>query len=258
VQGRPLYITEWNSLDAVDRDSVDWFDNPTIDAISSGAVTLKTGIELDEIVDGLFWWVASDVFEECGMPQSPFSGTYGMLTIDGLPKPSFWAFQMLKQLTGHSATIEGEVPDGVGIVAYQDANCYRSAVWNHVILGFPDRIFESEISIPEWAGPALITTWHVRPGQGSAYEVWQRMGKPQNPTPAQAQALRFATSPATSAWDTEDGSAAIPISLGPNELLLIEWAPRGDTYVPKELLSEQSLSWNHALAAVPAISGAPS
>jgi hypothetical protein len=46
--------------------------------------------------------------------------------------------------------------------------------------------------------------------------------------------------------------------LNSNEILLIDWAPPGDTYVPKELLSEQSLSWNNALAAVPAISGASS
>jgi len=84
------------------------------------------------------------------------------------------------------------------------------------------------------------------------------MGKPQNPTQAQQAALRFATSPEVSAWHTEDGSRSIPIQLNSNEILLIDWAPPGDTYVPKELLSEQSLSWNNALAAVPAISGASS
>jgi xylan 1,4-beta-xylosidase len=258
VSNHPLYITEWNSLDAPDRDSVDWFDNPTIDSISSAAVTLRTGIELDGVVDGLFWWVASDIFEECGMPQAPFSGTYGMLTIDGLPKPSFWAFQMLRQLTGRSAQIGGDLPAGVGVAAYQDAGCFRAAIWNHVVAGLPAREFHSEISLPAWIGDALITTWQVAPERGSAYELWQRMGKPQNPTTVQQRSLQFATSPQTVSWETASGAEAVPIHLGPNEILLIEWAPRGDAYVPKELLSEQALSWNNALASVPAISGASS
>ena len=258
VGDRPFYITEWNSLDAPDRDSVDWFDNPTIDSVASGAVTLRTGIEMDGVVDGLFWWVASDIFEECGMPQSPFSGTYGMLTIDGQPKPSFWAFQILRQLTGREATVLGEIPKGVGVTVFEDAGVFRAAIWNHVIPGFPDRDFIDEIAVPGWDGASLITTWQVKPGQGSAYETWNQMGKPQNPSPAQGLALKFAGVPITQAWSTDNGAEAIPVRLGSNEILFIEWAPPGDTYVPKELLSEQSLSWNNALAAVPAISGASS
>jgi beta-xylosidase len=146
----------------------------------------------------------------------------------------------------------------VGIYGFEDAGCYRSVVWNHVIPGLADREYAEELCVPGLAGASLVTTWHVKPGQGSAYEVWQKMGKPQNPTQAQQTALRFATSPQVSAWHAENGAEPIPVRLGSNEIVLIEWAPLGDTYVPKELLSEQSLSWNNALAAVPAISGASS
>ncbi len=250
---RPLYITEWNSLDAPDRDSVDWFDNPTIDSVGSGAVTLRMGVELDKTVDGLFWWVASDVFEEAGMPQSPFSGTYGMLTVDGIPKPSFHAFQMLRMLEGRCARVSGELGAGVGAAAFGDAGCLRAVLWNHIQPDQPSSPQTTSVSA-KWEGSALVSVWHVRPGQGSAYEVWRQMGRPQNPTQIQFEVLRNASAPDCRAWLSEDGSAPIQIELGDNEIVLVEWAPPGDPYIPKELLSEQSMAWNSALAAVPPIS----
>ena len=43
----------------------------------------------------LSYWTFSDVFEEGSLIPTPFHGGFGLLTIQGIPKPSYRAFQLL-------------------------------------------------------------------------------------------------------------------------------------------------------------------
>jgi xylan 1,4-beta-xylosidase len=239
-----MFITEWNSLDSADAEGVDWFENPTIDGIASAAVAARIAVELDDVVAGLFWWVASDVFEEAGMPQSPFSGTYGLLTVDGIPKPSFHVFQWLASLKGELLESPPGLPEGCGAVAAIDGDVVRALLWNHVPPGVEQRAWTAEATV-EATEDSVALVRIIRPGRGSAFETWKQMGEPQDPTPAQMDLLRSSAVPE---GYLADATRPIRLELGANEVAFLEWAPKGGPRISKELLSESSMQWNAGLA----------
>jgi len=242
--GAEFHITEWNSLDSPDAASVDWFDNPTIDSIFAAAQSVRACVELDDVVDGMFWWVASDVFEEAGMPQSPYSGTYGMVTLDGIPKASFHAMRALRAMTGDRLELALTAPHpGAGGIATRDGDVVRALLWNHCPAGTREQTWSSSIQGPT-EGKAI--RMHIRPEAGSGYERWVRMGRPQNPTPWQLEAIRAAATPDFEVF----GPGPIDFTLGPGEVALFEFAPASDPYIPKEAFSERASIWNAALADV--------
>jgi xylan 1,4-beta-xylosidase len=46
-------------------------------------------------LDAFSWWTISDVFEEGWLSGAPFYGGYGLLTVNGVAKPAYRAFEML-------------------------------------------------------------------------------------------------------------------------------------------------------------------
>ncbi|MEX2607195.1 MAG: hypothetical protein WD708_07595 [Kiritimatiellia bacterium] len=114
-----IHWTEWNSQSASVDFPVTWSANRFVDSSFAGSFIVKHCLELDEFSDSFAWWVVSDVFEEPGFQQAPFSCTYGLITVDGIPKSSFHAFRFLARLRGTTLCMEDsdELPGGSGIYA---------------------------------------------------------------------------------------------------------------------------------------------
>ena len=49
-------------------------------------------------MEGCSFWCFSDIFEESTFLPQPFTGSFGLMNIYGIPKPSYWAFYLLKLL----------------------------------------------------------------------------------------------------------------------------------------------------------------
>eukprot|EP00930_Biecheleria_cincta_P000834 TRINITY_DN102029_c0_g1_i1.p1 TRINITY_DN102029_c0_g1~~TRINITY_DN102029_c0_g1_i1.p1 ORF type:complete len:559 (-),score=74.99 TRINITY_DN102029_c0_g1_i1:216-1892(-) len=82
--GLPFFITEYNNgLGGTSRD----------DSSAAAFVFRQIGL-LDEL-DMFSWWTFSDVFEEGWMQSAPFHNGYGMMTLQGIRKPVWRAFEML-------------------------------------------------------------------------------------------------------------------------------------------------------------------
>ena len=86
----PIYISEWNSM-AI-------FAAPIHDEKYSAAFVCKSVLDLNNKLEGYFFWCLSDLFEEQIQLNKPFIGGYGILTNDGIPKPNFYAFKLLSKL----------------------------------------------------------------------------------------------------------------------------------------------------------------
>lgn len=86
----PLLYTEW-SISSNCTAAI--HDTP-----AAAAFFLKTALDNQGIVDGSSYWTFSDIFEELFFFTDPFCGGFGLMTIDGIKKPVFWAFKMLAEL----------------------------------------------------------------------------------------------------------------------------------------------------------------
>jgi len=72
-----------------------------VDNLFAASFIVRNCIALDTACKTFAYWVVSDIFDEGGIPQSPFSCTYGLLSIHGIPKASFNAFRLLRKMTGN-------------------------------------------------------------------------------------------------------------------------------------------------------------
>jgi xylan 1,4-beta-xylosidase len=85
-----LHFTEW-SASYSSRD-------PVHDHYFSAPYILSTLKLVTGAAASMSYWTFTDVFEEAGPGPTPFHGGFGLLNLQGLKKPSFYAFQFLNQL----------------------------------------------------------------------------------------------------------------------------------------------------------------
>lgn len=101
---------------------------------------LKEGLDLDapfgaafafrqvaaiQDVDMFAWWSFTDIFEEGWMKSQPFNNGFGLQTIHGVAKPSWRAFQLLKDAGDWRVAVTGAGPEtantSLSILATTDA-----------------------------------------------------------------------------------------------------------------------------------------
>ena len=86
----PVLVTEWGPSYSP-RD-------PVHDSYFCAAWILNRLRQLPAGVEAMSYWTFSDQFEESGIPDKPFHGGFGLLTMQGLPKPAYFAYRFLNEL----------------------------------------------------------------------------------------------------------------------------------------------------------------
>lgn len=99
AQGKPVYYTEWNAS-SNPRD-------PLHDEPYAAAFVVKTILEAHGLMEAYSFWTFSDIFAENYFPSQPFHGGFGLLTLHGIAKPTYRAFQLLHRLGRELLTISG-------------------------------------------------------------------------------------------------------------------------------------------------------
>lgn len=228
-----VHWTEWNSLNVDSKGGINWVSNATVDNAFGGAFVARHAIETDDTCESMAYWTASDVFEELGMPQTPFSGTYGLVSIHGIPKASFRAMELLGQLEGNRLPVECEkpAPAGCGLVATRAPDSLRILLWNNpppLASDASSWILQLELP-PQGRRSSLIST-RVGPGAGSAYETWVSLGRPCNLSPRELALLQAHSQPAMDFQVFEDSGerVRVPVEIAVNEILLLTFGKAGD------------------------------
>lgn len=92
--GADFYLTEYNVGCCIGY--------PQHDVEGAAAFAFRTIGELDGVTDVLSWWTFTDIFEE-GTPvdkHTEYMNIYGLMTVSGVPKPGWRAFQLLHEHGG--------------------------------------------------------------------------------------------------------------------------------------------------------------
>ena len=247
-----IHWTEWNSLSTPSTDKISWGENTAVDSLFGAALVCQSCVELDDACNTLCWWVASDIFEEGGMPHAEFTCTYGLVTINGLPKATLRAFEFLNRLRGPvlKTKSDGELPPGCGWVVTQEGETLRALFWHRIVPEYEQRVWQGRVTLPPAKAPSNLIESRIVAGQGSAWEVWKELGTPQTLSPEEMRLLQTASNP---------GCRLVPpgetdgnhwnFSLAPGEVYLLERHPKGAPPLPKGVTSLVTAS-AHAEAAV--------
>ena len=206
----PIFFTEYNAS----------YKNETeiTDSVFMGPWLADTIRQCDGLVAMLAYWSFSDVFEEQGVVKQPFYGGYGLMAEDGLPKPSFNAFQLLHRLGNRRIASNSQS----SLATLRDDGSVVLAIWNECLPQETGETRQFEITVKGLGGNHRALISRLDSTHGSLLPAYESMGKPIYPTQAQIEELRRAAelrSPEVSI--VHDGRFAV--ILPPQGLALIEF-----------------------------------
>lgn len=85
-----LHYTEWSSSYTPA--------DPIHDSYHQAAYILQKLKESGNAPNSMSYWVFTDIFEEAGPRYTPFHGGFGLLNLQGIKKPAYFAYEFLNQL----------------------------------------------------------------------------------------------------------------------------------------------------------------
>jgi len=206
----PLMWTEWNVAS--------FGDLKARDTAYVGAALADVISQCDGLVSEMSFWTFSDVFEESGPAHRPFDGSFGLMDLGGIRKPSYTAFALL-----HKLGVE-RIPNVTpGVLATRRADhSLAIAVWNLVDPGSAASERYVVLQFRGLGASSAVKVTSLDEQRGSSLAAYRAMGSPRYPTAAQLRALnRSAELPqAQSMQLAQDGS--ITLTIPANGLVLVE------------------------------------
>ena len=207
--GLPLMWTEWNvpsfgPLHARDTDYV-------------GAALADDIRQCDGLVTMMSFWTFSDVFEENGPGREPFNGSFGVIALGGIKKPSYSQFALLHKL-GHERILQ----DSSNILVTRlDDGSLAIAAWNLVDPDTKGDALRVEFEFQGVPPDSRVSVSRADSEHGNTLAAYKSMGTPRYPTQAQIQDLnRVAEKPSIQNLRLSKGS--ISLQLPANGVLLLE------------------------------------
>ena len=122
-KGLPIHITEFNTSYIPN--------NPLHDTNQNAAYLARQLARLGEDNESYSYWTFGDVFEEQGVPYTPFHGGFGLVANGCIPKPTFWTFAFFKKLK--EAAGQCVYRDDETVVMKLANGGYRIVAWNESV-----------------------------------------------------------------------------------------------------------------------------
>jgi xylan 1,4-beta-xylosidase len=184
ADGKPLYYTEWST-------SSNPFD-PLHDQPYAAAFIVKTVLEVRDLVLGYSYWTFSDIFEENYFSSKPFHGGFGLMTIDGIPKPAFRAYELLHRLGDEAIEVVGTHPT-VDVWVARNATAITIMITNGALPRHPIAIETVRIEMQGVPAGSTASVERIDDDHANPRRAWSDMGEPDRPHPDQVAALETAS-----------------------------------------------------------------
>lgn len=163
----PLYYTEWN-LSAV-------FSAYSNDTKKAASYAVKTCLDVEPYVTGTSMWCFSDIFEEMSQFKTEFHGGFGLQTIHGIKKPSYYALKFLSSLPEIRYEKEMQYEDNLHIGAFKEAKMDHLLISRHYMKSIEVEDKEVEIEIMSTSKPISITVRKVDDTHCNPLKEWEEM-----------------------------------------------------------------------------------
>jgi xylan 1,4-beta-xylosidase len=216
----PLLYTEWNASSNLRY--------PRQDEPYSAAFCAKSALEASDLVQAYAFWTFSDIFEESYFPSLPFHGGFGLLTLHGVPKPVYRAFELLHRLGEERLPIEGAH-------ATVDASATRRGdrlvvlLTNHALPRQPITNQRVHLELQDAPPPRSASLERIDDNHANAKAAWKAMGEPEYLNETQIRQLEEASRLVGEAqtWRYEGRTAHFDVELPPHAVaaLTVDFAP---------------------------------
>lgn len=224
------FITEWNSA----TDSRDLIH----DTCYMAPFIVKNVLENGQKLNGMGFWTLSDIFEEFNHPQPIFYGGFGMMTYNGLKKPSYYAYEFLSKLGNE---IIEENPGYIITKSGDDIQClfYNYIHTNNLYNRFDTsqisshdryRVFEKgenkvfTLGLKGMEGTYEIIRQSCDREHGSSFDTWLKMGAPEKMTKDALDYLKSQSKPKMTVEEViVEDVYQLDVIIEPHGVLVIEF-----------------------------------
>jgi len=180
----PLYYTEWNTS-SNPRD-------PLHDEPYAAAFVTKTLMENSDVVDGYSFWTFSDIFEENYFPSVPFHGGFGLLSLHGIPKPAYRAFELLHRLGNQRLLVDG-IHETVDCWVVRKRRALTVLLTNHALPRHALRQERIRVTLLNAPAPARTFVERIDERHSNARRRWEMSGSLEYLDGAAVQRLQSAS-----------------------------------------------------------------
>lgn len=203
--GIPMHITEFNTSY---NPRCPIHDTKLNAAIMSGFLS-----RMGDVADSYSYWTFGDVFEETGVPRTPFHGGFGLVADGLIAKPTMWAFSFFANLQGKCVYRDDDM-----IVMLHDDGSYEGIVWNECRLAHKE--LHAELTLPVADGRYVQLVEHCSNVNDPA-KAWHDMGEPDTLSQAQLTYLRRTAQPfcTSDVLAASEGKVIISLDLDENDVL---------------------------------------
>ncbi len=224
----PLHITEWNTS----YSPLDLMHETTMNA----AYVAWFIAHADGLFDSYSYWTFSDVFEENNISSAPFHGGFGLVTEDGIRKPTFFTFAFASRLgekvlsRSDTALVTQHEDGSLAVLCYNPALTEEQSEPADIVI---------EAAVP-WKDAAAVIR-EVNDEAGTGFTVWKALGRPRYPDADEMELIRSAQYPRQKVYRLlpEKGTVHLKFTLPPNGIALVRIIKREDCTAEYRSLPEK-------------------
>ena len=231
AEDRPIYLSEWNNTPS-QQDLLN-------DTCYKSCYIIKEILENYDQLDSFGYWSLTDWMGEAPQPKELFFGGLGLFTANGIPKASYYAFTLLRQL---GDTLLGR---GDGWFITQQGDSYQILLYNYrhfshlYALGerfdmtftdrytpfSPEQMLDVHLSVRDVEnGAYMVTETILNRSSGSAFDQWVAMGAVELKQKAELDTLAARSTPAINKYvvTSDNGTLRLDAMLDMLEVRLIQ------------------------------------
>ena len=142
------------------------------------------------------------------------------------------------------------LPNGKGYLVTKEQGITRVLIWNQNFVELKDHTdWTGTIELPSDASSLQAINISIGVGNGSPWENWQNMGRPDNPTPVQVEYLKSMSEPKYTflSQDGKNGLVSFNFLLKPGEVQYFEIAAPSQAVNTKYINPEEFMIWNKGM-----------
>ena len=174
-------------------------------------------------MDGNSIWCVSDLFEELHQFKEPFHGGYGIVNLNGIPKPVFYAMRMLAQAGNMRLTPQVTEAGQTEVTAFESSEEKQLLLYRFQTrqLPLPAELINIEVELdhePKRVWLQRIDNDHCNPRR-----VWEEMGSPNDLNRQEVEQILAASDMEDEpiGYTYETGILATEVEVGVNDVYFI-------------------------------------
>lgn len=151
------------------------------------------------------YWTFGDIFEEFGVPYTPFHGGFGLVANGLIPKPTFWSFVFYKKLTREYEKCVLKTPECIVVQCKADKDSlaageseyyYKGVAWNvDTEMSGSEITIDLELPLDGKENSNSLLIELVDEEVCNPLKVWHELGEHANPSEEEIEVLRQSANP---------------------------------------------------------------